>query len=77
MNKRITNVRIMGWLKEVLDLKVIDMDNNSWLAVDRSHIAYEIFISYDTGVMSVQMLSGTMIHTTSYYYITDKTIKRM
>ena len=77
MNTRLVNVRIKSWLKDVLDLKVVDMDENSWLAVDSCHVPYEIFINYSSMVMSVQMLSGTMLHNTWYYYITDSTIKRM
>lgn len=77
MNKRITNARIKRWLQDILDLKVVDMDGNSWLAVDNIHIPYEIFINYSSMIMSIQMLSGTMIHNTWYYDITDTTIKRL
>lgn len=77
MNKRLTNVRIKGWLRDVLDLKVVDMSESIWLAVDSCHVPYEIFINYSSMSMSVQMLSGTMLHNTWYYYITDSTIKRM
>lgn len=58
MNKK----EVKTWLKEFKDIKIVDMDEDTWIGVDSYHIPYSIYVSYDKMIVTIQMLSGFMVH---------------
>lgn len=67
MNKKELKKEVKTWLKEDKDIKIVDMDKDTWLGVDSCHIPYTIFVSYCTMVVTIQQLSGIMVHKIDYY----------
>lgn len=62
---------VKTWLKETKGIKIVDMDDNTWIGVDIYHNPYSIFISYWTMIVSIQMLSGIMVNKIDYYDMND------
>lgn len=71
MNKKEIKKEVKTWLKEVKDIKIVDMDEDIWIGVDSYHIPYFIFVNYCTMAVSIQMLSDTIIHKINYYDINN------
>lgn len=71
MNKRELKATVKEWLKEFKDIKIIDMDDNTWIGVDRYHNPYSIFVSYCTMTVTIQMLSGIMVNKIEFYDMND------
>lgn len=65
MNKKELKKVVKTWLKEVKDIKIVNMD--TWIGVDSYHIPYCIFVNYCTMVVSIQMLSDIMVRKIDYY----------
>lgn len=73
MNKKELKKEVKTWLKEIKDIKIVDMndivamDEDSWIGVDSYHCVYHIIVCYCTMTLSIQMLSDTMVHKIDYY----------
>lgn len=53
-------------MKEARDIKIVDMNEDTWIGVDSYHAVYHIFVSYCTMTVSIQMLSDIMVHKINY-----------
>lgn len=67
MNKRELKKEVKTWLKEVKDIKIVDMNDDVWIGVDSYHCVYHIFVCYCTMTLSIQKLSVIMVNKTDYY----------
>lgn len=67
MNKKELKKEVKTWLKEEKDIKIIDMDDDTWIGVDSYHIPYHIFVCYCTMIVTIQQLSDIMVHKIDYY----------
>lgn len=80
MNKTEAKKLIKEYLKEIHNLKVVNINNkfNIWLAVDDSGIPYEICVDYKTNTFSLTMLSTVCFHSSTYYmYAANGIVKRI
>lgn len=67
MNKKELKKEVKTWLKEVKDIKIVDMNDDVWIGVDSYHCVYHIFVCYCTMTLLIQLLSDIMVHKTDYY----------
>lgn len=67
MKKTEVKKLIKNYLKDRLNLKVVNISNSFWLAVDDTSIPYEIFVDYKMNIFTVTRLSTAILCEPIYY----------